>query len=211
MIFVVAWIAMPFLGLFVAIQKHRSGGEGLLLGLFFGPFGVLIEALLPSATPQQVAEKEAMQALAWENWQAREKRIGERQDAFLDWCGECVLRAGRLLWLLLLVVAGGIITFPSLVRRAPGWVVAVVIGLTVGVAGVATIGRVIGEWAGIKGRVRPHGLRHAAITAALDRRDVRDVAKFSRHKRLETLVLYDDRRKDVGGDIARELADDQNR
>ena len=37
-------------------------------------------------------------------------------------------------------------------------------------------------------------------------RDVRDVAKFSRHKDVRTLLIYDDSRKDVGGDIAKMLA-----
>lgn len=59
--------------------------------------------------------------------------------------------------------------------------------------------------AGLDG-VRPHGLRHQAITAALDAgRDIRDVAKFSRHKDIKTVLIYDDRRRDVGGEIAEEL------
>ena len=52
--------------------------------------------------------------------------------------------------------------------------------------------------------VRPHGLRHSAITAALDAThgNARAVQKFSRHKKLETLVLYDDSRTDFGGQVA---------
>lgn len=73
--------------------------------------------------------------------------------------------------------------------------------------GVALIVRALGRRAGLKARVRPHGLRHASITQALDLgRDVRDVAKFSRHRNIQTVLIYDDRRKDVGGDIARQLA-----
>ena len=57
--------------------------------------------------------------------------------------------------------------------------------------------------AGLDRVCKPHGLRHAAITEALDRgRDVRDVAKFSRHKDVRTLLIYDDSRRDVGGDIS---------
>jgi integrase/recombinase XerC len=59
--------------------------------------------------------------------------------------------------------------------------------------------------AGAVGRaVRPHGLRHAAITEALERTggDVRRVAKFSRHKDLRTLTVYDDNRRDLGGEVA---------
>jgi len=37
-----------------------------------------------------------------------------------------------------------------------------------------------------------HGLRHYYITALLEHFDVRDVRKFSRHKSLEMLIVYDD-------------------
>lgn len=45
-------------------------------------------------------------------------------------------------------------------------------------------------------RASPHKLRHTAITTALDRTggDLRTVAKFSRHARIETVAVYDDRR-----------------
>jgi hypothetical protein len=41
-------ILMSALGLWVATQKSRNPAEGFFLGLFFGPLGVLVEALLPS-------------------------------------------------------------------------------------------------------------------------------------------------------------------
>lgn len=52
--------------------------------------------------------------------------------------------------------------------------------------------------------VRPHGLRHAGITAALDATNgnTRAVQRFSRHRKLETLGLYDDNRADLGGQVA---------
>lgn len=52
--------------------------------------------------------------------------------------------------------------------------------------------------------VRPHGLRHAAITEALDRThgNVRAVRSFSRHAKLDTLNVYDDARRDLGGNVA---------
>jgi integrase/recombinase XerC len=55
----------------------------------------------------------------------------------------------------------------------------------------------------------PHALRHSAITDALDLTggDVRAVQRFSRHKDLRTLMIYDDRRSDVAGDVARKVAD----
>ena len=46
-----------------------------------------------------------------------------------------------------------------------------------------------------------------AITWLLDHEeDIRNVQKFSRHARLDTLQLYDDRRNDVAGRLACKLA-----
>jgi integrase/recombinase XerC len=57
--------------------------------------------------------------------------------------------------------------------------------------------------AGLARPVRPHGLRHDAITEALHAGC--DVAQFSRHRDIRTLLVYGDRRKDVAGDITRLL------
>jgi integrase/recombinase XerC len=56
--------------------------------------------------------------------------------------------------------------------------------------------------------VRPHGLRHLAITSALDltKGDVRAVKKFSRHRDMRVLNTYDDNRRDLAGDVARLVA-----
>jgi integrase/recombinase XerC len=53
--------------------------------------------------------------------------------------------------------------------------------------------------------VRPHGLRHAGITCALDKTNgnLRAVAQFARHKRVETTIVYDDNRRDLGGAVSR--------
>lgn len=53
----------------------------------------------------------------------------------------------------------------------------------------------------------PHAIRHTAITEALDKTggDVRKVQKFSRHKKTETLMMYDDNRRDFAGEISRML------
>lgn len=70
--------------------------------------------------------------------------------------------------------------------------------------------RRIGDDVGI--RARPHGLRHAAITEALDRGvDVRAVQRFSRHKDLRTLMIYDDNRTDLAGQVACLVADPTQR
>jgi integrase/recombinase XerC len=68
--------------------------------------------------------------------------------------------------------------------------------------------REIGRDAGV--RVSPHGLRHAGITRALDLTggDARRVRALSRHAKLETLMLYDDARRDAGGEVAALLASD---
>jgi integrase/recombinase XerC len=74
-------------------------------------------------------------------------------------------------------------------------------------AAVYAIVRALGAKAGL-GRVRPHGLRHAAITAALDLTggDVRAVQRFSRHRSLQTLQRYDDNREDLAGQVAAQIA-----
>lgn len=53
-------------------------------------------------------------------------------------------------------------------------------------------------------RVRPHGLRHAAITEALEltKGNVRAVQRFSRHRDLRVLTVYDDNRTDLAGEVA---------
>ena len=64
----------------------------------------------------------------------------------------------------------------------------------------------LGKKAGIK--ARPHGLRHSAITSALDITggNIRAVAKFSRHRNIQVLTLYDDNREDLGGGVAAMVA-----
>jgi integrase/recombinase XerC len=72
---------------------------------------------------------------------------------------------------------------------------------------VRLIVKALGEAAHCPGAVRPHGLRHSAITTALDCRfDIRMVQKFSRHRSIDMVVKYDDARSDVAGEIASELA-----
>ena len=65
--------------------------------------------------------------------------------------------------------------------------------------------RKLGQKLGLK--VRPHGIRHAAITEALDRtKDPRAVQRFSRHADLDTVLRYDDNREDLAGEVAAEVA-----
>ena len=55
---------------------------------------------------------------------------------------------------------------------------------------------------------RPHGVRHSAITEALDLMggDVRKVARFSRHRDMRVVAAYDDNRQDLAGEVARIVA-----
>jgi integrase/recombinase XerC len=61
----------------------------------------------------------------------------------------------------------------------------------------------VAKQAGIAKQMSPHRIRHSAITAALDATNgnVRKVQKLSRHKKIDTLMQYDDNRLDVQGEI----------
>lgn len=66
----------------------------------------------------------------------------------------------------------------------------------------------LGEQEGLT--VRPHGIRHTAITQVLDitKGDLRAASRFSRHRDIRTLMLYDDARTDAAGDLAKKLAEE---
>lgn len=68
--------------------------------------------------------------------------------------------------------------------------------------GLCRVIQKIGKKAGVS--VKPHGLRHAAITRALDvtNGDIRKVRQFSRHKSHDLLIKYDDNRKDFAKEIS---------
>jgi integrase/recombinase XerC len=108
-------------------------------------------------------------------------------------------RAALAEWLTIRGVQSGPL-FPSLDRAT--------CGRRLSGMGLYLVVRQIGERVGL--RVRPHGLRHAAITRALDLTggDIRSVQKFSRHKDVRLLQRYDDNRQDLGGAVARRLAAD---
>ena len=57
--------------------------------------------------------------------------------------------------------------------------------------------------AGITKTMSPHRVRHSAITAALEATggDVRRVQKLSRHSSLNTLLIYDDNRRNHQGEV----------
>jgi integrase/recombinase XerC len=75
-----------------------------------------------------------------------------------------------------------------------------------------TVRRVVkkaAELAGVDPKsVWVHALRHSAITYLLDRGiGIRETQRFSRHVKPETLIRYDDNRKDIGGVVADALQD----
>ena len=59
------------------------------------------------------------------------------------------------------------------------------------------------------GHIRPHGIRHTAITALLDANDgnLRDTQAFSRHAKPETVMVYDDTRQEAVRESTRMLSD----
>ena len=65
------------------------------------------------------------------------------------------------------------------------------------------------QLAGITKVMSPHRIRHSAITAALDATngDTRKVQKLSRHKNLNTLMIYDDNRHQHQSEVTNILAD----
>jgi integrase len=64
-----------------------------------------------------------------------------------------------------------------------------------------------GKAADLPREVRPHGLRHRSSTPALDSgRDLRDVRRFTSHRSLEMVLRYDVMRRNIAGEIARDLA-----
>jgi len=76
------FIAVVFavLGAYIAAQKNRDQGEGLLLGCLFGPLGVLIEALLPIGHDQKTREEEREAAIT-----ERETATAGRDKAQKEW------------------------------------------------------------------------------------------------------------------------------
>jgi integrase/recombinase XerC len=63
--------------------------------------------------------------------------------------------------------------------------------------------------AGVTKKMSPQRIRHSSITHALDHTngDVRKVQRLSRHAKVETLLVYDDNRQNVQGELSELLAD----
>lgn len=62
--------------------------------------------------------------------------------------------------------------------------------------------------AGVTSDVRPHGVRHTAITALLDSgAGIREAQRYSRHADPRTVMVYDDNRQDIAGQMARRVSE----
>jgi len=62
----VGGLVFAMLGRWVADQKHRDPNEGALLGFLLGPFGVLVELLLPT---KEAPKRKAVRRLDRSGWQ----------------------------------------------------------------------------------------------------------------------------------------------
>lgn len=72
------WLFMMILGAFIAKEKNRAAEEGFMLALLFGPFGVLVEALLPTIQPPVVTPPAPMIA---DEMEASEELAEQRRKA----------------------------------------------------------------------------------------------------------------------------------
>ena len=75
--------------------------------------------------------------------------------------------------------------------------------------GIYKLVRKYAKLAGIKKVMSPHRIRHSSITEALNltNGDVRKVQKLSRHSNLNTLMIYDDNRQNLQGEVTDMLDD----
>jgi integrase/recombinase XerC len=75
---------------------------------------------------------------------------------------------------------------------------------------VARMVRALGGRVALPRRVRPHGLRHQAISRILEltNGNIEAAQGFARHSDPKTTMKYNDNRKDVAGQMARMLGDD---
>jgi integrase/recombinase XerC len=76
--------------------------------------------------------------------------------------------------------------------------------------GIYKIVRFYCDKAGIMKQMSPHRIRHSSITIALDKNqgNIRKVQKLSRHKNINTLIVYDDNRNQDQLELSKQLEKD---
>lgn len=81
-------------------------------------------------------------------------------------------------------------------------------GQRLGGSGLYYLVSTICRQAGIEKVMSPHRVRHSGITTALEETngDARKVQRLSRHAKLDTLMIYDDNRRDQQGEVTELLA-----
>ncbi|AUB36127.1 xerC, integrase/recombinase XerC [Nostoc flagelliforme CCNUN1] len=81
-------------------------------------------------------------------------------------------------------------------------------GQRLGGSGLYYLVSTICSQAGIEKLMSPHRVRHSGITTALDATggDARKVQRLSRHAKLDTLMIYDDNRRNQQGEVTDLLA-----
>jgi hypothetical protein len=72
------WLSFAGYGLWIASIKRRHPAEGILLGLFFGPIGCVVEACLQERTAEEIEEQRMQRR---EEAQARLEEEKERNAA----------------------------------------------------------------------------------------------------------------------------------
>jgi integrase len=56
--------------------------------------------------------------------------------------------------------------------------------------------------------LRPHGVRHSSITTGLNLvNDPRAVQRHARHASLETTMIYDDAKEDLGSQVSKRISE----
>ena len=86
--YVLAWFVVSLvfggLGAYIAGEKQRSGVEGFLLGLAFGPLGTLIEVMLPTSDKPEPKRSKVGTARRIPDWE-RAGREDPEEDQAADW------------------------------------------------------------------------------------------------------------------------------
>jgi hypothetical protein len=74
------WLSFAGYGLWIASIKRRHPVEGILIGLFLGPIGCLVEAYLQERTAEEIEEQRLRrQEEAQERLEEQTERIAARQ------------------------------------------------------------------------------------------------------------------------------------